>query len=56
MEGIEDLVQQIAGILSNPDDVRDWAEKGREEILGHVGSARKNAELLAEHLSTNQMV
>jgi len=56
VEGIEDLVQQVAGILSNPDDAQRLGQKGREEILGHVGSARKNAELLAEHLSTSQMV
>ena len=56
MEGIEDLVQQIAGILSNPDGAQRLGKRGREEILRHVGSARKNAELLAEHLSTSQMV
>jgi 3-deoxy-D-manno-octulosonic-acid transferase len=56
VEGIDDLVQQISGILSNPDEAQRLGTRGREEILRHVGSARKNAELLAEHLSTNQMV
>ncbi len=56
VEGIEDLVQQIAGVLSNPDGAQGLGKRGREEILRHVGSARKDAELLAKHLSTSQMV
>ncbi len=56
VEGIEDLVRQIAGVLSNPDGAQRLGKIGRKEILRHVGSARKNAELLAEHLSTSQMV
>jgi 3-deoxy-D-manno-octulosonic-acid transferase len=52
VKGIEDLVRQVTGILSDPDRARKSGMKGREEILRHVGSARKNAELLAERLST----
>jgi 3-deoxy-D-manno-octulosonic-acid transferase len=52
VRGVEDLVRQVAEILSNPEAAQRSGMKGREEILGHVGSARKNAELLAERLPT----
>ncbi len=53
VNGVEDLVRQVAGILSDPDSARRTGMKGREEILRHVGSARRNAELLEERLSAN---
>jgi len=54
VKGIDDLVRQVAGILSDPDSARRLGMKGREEILRHVGSARKNAQILAECLSASQ--
>ncbi len=56
VKGVEDLVRQIAWVLSDPEEAERLGMKGRDEILRHVGSARKNAELLAKHLSTSQMV
>ncbi len=52
VKGIEELSREVAGILSDPDRARRLGMKGREEILRHVGTARKNAELLAGCLSS----
>ncbi len=50
--GTEDLIREVAGVLSNPARAEILGKRGREEILKHVGSARKNAEILAKLLST----
>lgn len=41
-----DLVRKVTEVLSEPEKAELLGKKGREEILRHVGSARKNAELL----------
>jgi 3-deoxy-D-manno-octulosonic-acid transferase len=46
-----DLVRKVTEVLSQPDKAELLGRKGREEILRHVGSARKNAEMLTRLLA-----
>jgi len=55
VKGVEGLVKQVAAILSDPNSAQRLGMKGREEILRHVGSARKNAEFLAECVPSGVM-
>jgi 3-deoxy-D-manno-octulosonic-acid transferase len=48
----EGLKAGIDQILSCPDTYSILAAKGRDEILTHVGSSGKNAELLARLLQS----
>jgi 3-deoxy-D-manno-octulosonic-acid transferase len=41
-----DLVAKVTEVLSEPKKADQLGKKGREEILRHVGSAKKNAEIL----------
>lgn len=50
VNGAEDIVDWCSKMLSNPDEARDRGKRGRVEILKHVGSARKNVELLVKLL------
>jgi 3-deoxy-D-manno-octulosonic-acid transferase len=56
VRGVDDLVRQAVEILSDPDSARRAGMKGREEILRHVGSAGKNAQILAQCLSAIRTV
>lgn len=46
VSAVDDLIVHLDEILSNPYDSQTFGEKGREEILKHVGSAGKNAAML----------
>lgn len=50
--GVTDLVSGIDDILSHPERFTRRAERGRAEILRHVGSAATNAGLLVRLLET----
>ncbi len=53
--GTEDLVRKVAGVLSDPARAEILGKRGREEILKHIGSSRRNAEILAKYVSTSQI-
>lgn len=46
VSGVADLTARVDAILSDPETSKIRGSQGRSEILKHVGSARKNAELL----------
>jgi 3-deoxy-D-manno-octulosonic-acid transferase len=46
----EDLTRQVRQVLANPQRAEELGGKGRDEIFKHVGSARRNADLLAQYL------
>jgi len=48
--GVGNLTQRISDFLSDPEETAHIGKKGRDEFLRHVGSAAKNAEMLAELL------
>jgi 3-deoxy-D-manno-octulosonic-acid transferase len=48
VKSVQDLVTRATEMLSDPQDALSRGSRGRKEILKNVGSARKNAELLAE--------
>jgi 3-deoxy-D-manno-octulosonic-acid transferase len=52
VDGVEDLTVRMTEILSDPLKAAGLGAKGRDAILGHVGSARRNAELLVERVGS----
>ncbi len=50
VSGAEDLTRRLDEILSDPERTAARGAVGREAILKHVGSARRNAEMLARLL------
>ncbi len=52
--GREDLVEKIAEALSNPERSADRGRKGRAEVMKHVGSADRNAKIIAELLTIKE--
>lgn len=50
VRGAEDLADRVRKILSDPQTASELGTRGREAVLKHVGSARRNAVLLADHL------
>jgi len=51
-----DLVKRVTEVLSQPAKAELLGKKGREEILRHVGSAGKNAEMLTRLLTHGRIV
>ena len=52
VSGVGDLTHQLERIMSDPESAAARGETGRKAILKHVGSARRNAEMLAGLLKT----
>jgi len=50
----EDLTLRVEEALANPQRAEELGRKGRDEIFKHVGSARRNAQLLAQYLQGRQ--
>lgn len=48
----EELARRVGEMLADPGKARRVGQKGREAILRHVGSAKRNAELLVKLLPT----
>jgi 3-deoxy-D-manno-octulosonic-acid transferase len=48
---VSDLTRKITEVLSEPERANLLGKKGREEILRHVGSAKKSAEILTHLIS-----
>lgn len=51
IKGTDDLAMRMHEILSHPAQAQHLGAKGREAILSHVGSAGRNAELLAARVN-----
>jgi len=49
-----DLVRRVSELLSEPEKAELLGKKGREEILRHVGSARKSAEMLTRLIASRE--
>jgi 3-deoxy-D-manno-octulosonic-acid transferase len=49
-----DLVRRVTELLSEPEKAELLGEKGKEEILRHVGSARKSAEMLTRLIASRE--
>lgn len=52
VSGAREVAAVVKEILKTPEEWRARADQGRSAILRHVGSARKNAELLARLLAS----
>jgi len=53
VSGLKELAEGIRQVLSDPERAGHLGAKGRHEMLGHAGSARKNAELLVRLIKTS---
>lgn len=47
VHGVDDLASHLQQVLADAEAAQSLGARGREAILSHVGSARRNAELLA---------
>lgn len=50
VRGMEDLARRVSELLNHPEKNVELGRRGRDELLNHLGSARKTARLLADLL------
>ena len=51
VSGGNDLYDKISEILTDPEEALRLGAQGRKEILNHIGSAHKSAQILVTELS-----
>jgi 3-deoxy-D-manno-octulosonic-acid transferase len=52
VHGVDDLYEHLVKLLDDPEKTSWFGEQGRDNILKHIGSAQRNAEMLIELLNT----
>lgn len=55
VSGTADLVRRAAAILSDTSEAEERGTRGKLEILKHIGSSKRNAEILVKSLKTKRL-